>query len=219
MPTATATRPRAKTQAEVETSVEEEVVVDTGLIKLLEKWDKSKEIANKSQEQADSSWIQVAKYVRDHEITKAQLHYALVEVRGMKEASARVEITRLMRFQISEAASEMLDRKLEGDDNVTVHDLRSASVKRGEKAPEVDPVLSTERKLIIVAKYAIGEAEIEDISEFTSIARKAYKTAAAKLEAAKPEKPKAETEPDEEPEETDEDVEVEEEESEEGETE
>lgn len=190
---ATATRTRtqanAKTQpqTEVETSVEEEVVVDQGLIKLLDKWDKSKEAANKSQEQADSSWIQVAKYVRDHEITKAQLHYALVEIRGMKEASARVEITRLMRFQISEAASEMLDRKLEGDDSVTVHDLRSASVKKGEKAPEVDPVVSVERKLITIAKYAISDAEIEDISEFTSIARKAYKTATAKLEAAKTE--------------------------------
>jgi hypothetical protein len=187
--TATRTRPRVnpqtQPQTEVETSAEEAVVVDTGLIKLLEKWDKSKEIANKSQEQADQSWIQIAKYVRDHEITKAQLHYALVEVRGMKEASARVEITRLMRFQISEAASEMLDRKLEGDDNITVHDLRSASVKRGEKAPEIDPVTAVERKLIAVAKFAISEAEIEDISEFTSLARKSYKAASAKIESSK----------------------------------
>ena len=191
MPVATKAQPKAKAKAaaaavpEVETSVEEEVVVDQGLVKLLEKWDKSKEVASKSQDAADGAWIQVAKYVRDHEITKQQLHYVLVEIRGMKEASARVEITRFMRFQTSEAASEMLDRKLEGDEDITMQDLKSASVKKGEKAPEIDPVISLERKLISVAKFAIGDAELEDISEFTSIARKAFKTAMAKIESAR----------------------------------
>jgi hypothetical protein len=181
--TKTKTRPSTKAQVEVETEAEVEVVVDSGLIKLLEKWDKSKEAANKSQATADDNWIQLAKYVRDHDISKEQLRYALVNIRGMKESSANVECTRLLRFQHSEEASDMLDRKLEGDEEISVHDLRSANVKRGEKA-EVDPIVHCEKKLTTVAKFAIEEAEIVDVSEFGSLARKAYKIATAKIEAA-----------------------------------
>jgi hypothetical protein len=181
--TATKTKTRVQPQAEVETAEETEVVVDTGLVNLIEKWEKSKEQANKTQEQADKSWINIARYVRDHEISKAQLHYALVELRGMKESSAKVEISRLMRFQNSQAASDMLDRKIEGDDDITLKDLKSASVKRGEKH-EVNPAEATEKRLVMVAKYAISEAGIEDISEFGTLARKAHKIAMSKLEEA-----------------------------------
>lgn len=190
MPTATATATKAKTkttptaQTDVETEAETEVVVDTGLIKILEKWDKSREQANKSQDAADQQWIQLAKYVRDHEISKEQLLYALVKIRGMKESSAKVEAVRLLRFQTSDTASEMLDRKIDGDEDITVHDLRSASVKRGEKAEPTDPTAACEKRLVTIAKFAISEAEMTDVSEFTALARKAFKTANTKLEAA-----------------------------------
>ena len=117
----------------VETQAEKEIVVDRGLIKHLEKWAKAREIVNKSEEAADQKWIQLAKYVREHEISKEQLFYVLIKIRGVNERSARSEVVRLMRFQTSEEASDMLDRKLNGDDEITVHDLRSPYVKRGKK--------------------------------------------------------------------------------------
>jgi hypothetical protein len=171
MPTATAARPtkrtRASTKPEVETEVETEVVVDPKLNSLIEKWDKSKGAANQS-------WMQLAKYVRDHEITRTQLKYALVEIQGMKESSAVVACSRLLRFQKSQEASEMLDRALDGEEDITAADLMGANVFKGEKKDK-DPSETMERKLTTVASFAIEKAGIEDVGEYIVLAKRTYR--------------------------------------------
>jgi len=153
----------------VETKDEPEVVVDLTLNKKVEEW-------TKSTEKADRTWMLLAAYVRDKEISAATLTKALIEVKGLKESSARVETSRLMRFTRSEEASDMLDSALEGDGDITVRDLRSAKVLSGEKA-EKDPQEKLDKKLVAVARYAISEAEVEDQADFVSQAKRAWKSA------------------------------------------
>lgn len=184
MPTATATRPtkrvapktKASAEADVETTEETEVVVDPKLNNLIEKWDKSRGAT-------DQSWMQLAKYVRDHEITRVQLKYALVEIHGMKESSAVVACSRLIRFQKSEVASEMLDRAISGEEGITARDLMGANVFKGEKKDK-DPEQTTERKLITVAKYAINVAGIDEIGEYVGLARRTFKQAQSAIAKA-----------------------------------
>lgn len=171
---ATATLPKKRVQTEVETSAEESTVVDPGLNKAIEEWSTSNDKAGKS-------WMKLAKYVRDKEITATQLRYALVEINGLKESTAKGEVSRLMRFQKSQAASDMLNRALKGEEGITVRDLQSASVKKGEK-PTLDSTEVTERKLKSAARFAIVEAEMEQ-DEFISLARSTYKSIAAAIEA------------------------------------
>src|SRR5258705_5602566 len=112
---ATATLPKKRVQTEVETSAEESTVVDPKLNQVIEEWSVSNDKAGKS-------WMKLAKYVRDKAITATQLRYALVEINGMKESSAKVEVSRLIRFQKSQEASDMLNRALKGEDSITVRD-------------------------------------------------------------------------------------------------
>lgn len=172
MPTATATRK----QTAVETNEEPEVVVDPRLNKLVDEWGKTKD-------KTDRFWMQIAAYVRDKEITAKQLLKALIEVRGLKETSARVEVSRFMRFTKSQEASDMLDEALEGDSDITVADLRSAKVLQGEKGDK-DPGEVLDKKLVSVCRYAIREADITDIIEFVGQAKRAFKTAYNKEVAA-----------------------------------
>jgi hypothetical protein len=171
MPTATAT----KTGSKVETKVDPEVIVDKRLNSLVENWDKTEEAK-------DGAWLQIAKYVRDKKITSSQLFKALTEIRGLKDTSARVEVSRFMRFQKSQEASDMLDEALSGGD-VNVRDLRSASVMKGEKA-EVTDEEAYEKKLISVARYAIEKCGITTIEEFQADAKIAYRSAAKKVKAS-----------------------------------
>lgn len=172
MAVGTATKKQAQT--EVETSAEEEVIVDPNLNRLIEKWDSNKATTEKS-------WMRIAEYVRDKEITSKQLRHALVEIHGLSPGSANVEVSRFMRFQKSQEASDMLDRALEGDEEITVRDLRSAKVMQGERA-EKDPEEQVEKKLLATARFAILKAGSEDIGEYVGIARRTYKTAAASIE-------------------------------------
>jgi hypothetical protein len=167
MPTA------VKTKAD--TKEKEEVIVDVKLNKLVENWDKL-------DEQQGGAWMQIAKYVRDKQITSAQIINALVEIRGLKPTSARVEASRFMRFSKSQEASDMLDEAMSGDSDVTVRDLRGAGVLTGSKA-EVDPTEAYGKKLLSVAKYAIEKAEITEMNEFLAEARRAFKTAYKKASA------------------------------------
>ena len=180
MPTATAARPTKRTatkaSADVETSEETEVVVDPKLNSLIEKWDKSRGAQNQS-------WMQLAKYVRDHEITRTQLKYALVEIHGMKESSAITACSRLLRFQKSEEASEMLDRALSGEEGITAADLMGANVFKGEKK-DSDPEKTTEKKLLSIAKYAIDKAGIDEVGEYVGLARRTFKQAQTSLAKA-----------------------------------
>jgi hypothetical protein len=178
---ATATAPRTK----VETSQGTEVVVDKNLIRLVQSW---KKIDNDS----GLGWMHIAKYVIDNEeISSKQIQKALVDIRGLKPNSAKSEASRFLRIRKSEEAQDMLDRALGGDKSITVYDLRSTAVKRGEKV-EVDEQDQLDKKLKSAARFSIKNGLVDDKKEFATAAMNAFavvESELAKAEAAGEEEP------------------------------
>jgi len=110
----------------------DEVVPSIRLNKLVEGWN-AIGTGVRALEKSGEAWLKLCAFVRDSKVTRAQLLYALIKIRGMKESSAGVVASRLLRFQKSEEASALLDRALAGED-VTITQLRAKPTKEGVKA-------------------------------------------------------------------------------------
>ena len=128
----------------------EEVIPSIRLNKLVEEWNASGSAGAKAPEKTSAAWLRLCRFVRDKPITRAQLHYALIKIRGMKESSAGVVASRLLKFQKSAEASALLDRALAGE-NITIRDLR------GEGAND-SPKEIVKAKLRNAARSAIEES-------------------------------------------------------------
>jgi hypothetical protein len=164
----------------------EAVVPSIRLNKLVEKWNERGGAGAKASEKSSEAWLRLCKFVRDHKVTRGQLRYALVKVRGMKESSAGVVASRLLRFQKSEQASAMLDRALAGE-NVTTRDLR---IGVSDASNTTEAIIKA--KLRGAARNALDEAMKYDA--FIREAGAAYAKARIAFEArqaeAKQQKPK-----------------------------
>jgi hypothetical protein len=152
----------------------EAVVPSIRLNKLVETWNARGGIGAKAPEKSSEAWLKLAKFVRDNKVTRGQLHYALVKIRGMKDSSAAVVASRLLRFQKDTDASALLDRALAGE-NVTIRDLRFGA------APDASPEEVVKAKLLGAARTACDGAMKYDV--FISEAGAAFALARLKAEA------------------------------------
>jgi hypothetical protein len=118
------------------------VVPSVRLNKLVETWNARGAGGAKAPEQSSAAWLKLCKFVRDNKVSRDQLLYALIKIRGMKES-------RLLRFQRSAEAGAMLDRALAGED-VTIRDLRVGA--------DSTPAEIIRAKLRNAARGAIDEA-------------------------------------------------------------
>src|SRR5262249_29664790 len=107
---------------------------------------------------------------------------ALIEIRGLKDTSARVEASRLMRFSKSDEAYDMLTKAIAGKDGITVRDLRSARVLTGDKAEENEEEV-LQKKLTAVARYAIEKLGLDAWSDFVPYAKQGWQLAEKKAKA------------------------------------
>lgn len=155
------------------------VVPDLGLHRLVEQWDESLRIAN-------ASWATIARHVRDHNVSRPTLFYALVHVHGMKESSAHVECTRFLRFTKSRAASNALDRALNGDESISVSKLKDVSITQrrigARKSVSQKLALDEEaidRGLAKLARDAVKHGT-RDAKTFLAAAKVAFQLAASR---------------------------------------
>jgi hypothetical protein len=164
MATATATK----------TSAQTEVVVDSGLKRLVQSW-------RKADNDSGLGWMHIASYVvANPDISSKEIQKALIDIRGLNKNSAKSEASRFLRIRKSEAAQTLLERALKGEKGITVYDLRSASVKKGEK-DEVDEQDQLDKKLKSAARFAISKGLVDDQREFATAAGNAYAVAEAAI--------------------------------------
>jgi hypothetical protein len=158
----------AQSEKEVKTT---ETIPSARLNQLVRKWNESA-VGAAGNSASSAAWIEIAKHVRDKMVSRDQLRYAFIKIRGMKESSASVEASRMLRFQRSEKASEMLDRAIAGEDGITVRDLRHKNVLRGIKSdmPLKDAVGA---RLRSAARYAVHRRVMKR-TDFVSAAENAY---------------------------------------------
>jgi hypothetical protein len=167
------TRLKARQVAEPETkadaSTEEVVVVDKGLLKLVNDWEKA-------DKQAGSYFARICEYVHDNEgIKKSEMKKALIDVRGMKEMTANNEVSKIWKIKDNE---EVLEQLLAGD--ITVQRAKELVTTKQEGTDDDETKL--EKSLKRAATFGIEKLSIE-AAEFIGKARASYKEALAKAHA------------------------------------
>jgi len=123
----------------------DEVVPSIRLNKLVENWN-AVGTGAKAMEKSGEAWLKLCQFVRDNKVTRAQLLYAMIKIRGMKASSAAVVASRLLRFQKDPEASALLDRALAGE-NISAHELRGVN--------KTDPEKIVLAKLRVAARNAL----------------------------------------------------------------
>ena len=176
---ATATAPRPKAKEQVETTESTEVVVDSGLRRLVVAW-------KKDDDKSGQGWMQIAKYVVDkEEISNKELKKALIDYRGLTENSAKTTASHMLSIRKSTEAQALLNRALKGDKSITVYDLRSSRARKGEQSTADTEELFS-KKLATAARFAINKGLVQDEDEFVEAARSSWRAiiAAAEEQAA-----------------------------------
>lgn len=138
----------------------DEVVPSIRLNKLVESWNAVGTGARASEKSGDA-WLKLCAFVRDSKVTRGQLLYAMIKIRGMKPSSAGVVASRLLRFQKSEEASALLDRALAGE-NVSAHELRGVN--------KTDPEKIVLAKLRVAARNAMNTMKHDKFVESAGLA-------------------------------------------------
>jgi hypothetical protein len=172
--TGTKVRSRVEETEEPETKVkpEEAPVVDKGLNRLVLEWEKSFK-------QTESYWPRIVEYVADNDVSRKTLEKALIDLRGMQPMTAKNEVSKIFKGA-KEEHRESLDQVLAGEK--TVREFREEITTKQEGTDDAETKFN--KKLEGVARYAITEIEMLELSDFIAASRKAYKSAFAKVEKA-----------------------------------